>query len=306
MEMIRLQIQILILLAIGYLFGKKQWITQSGARQLNSLVMNLILPASIFRSFLSGADTQVIASSLHILMLSIIIQILMVLVSHWVCRSIKNRSQAVNLEYATMSNNSGTLGMIVAQAAFGEPGVLYSSIYVLPVRILMWSWGVALFNRDHKLKARDLIIKVLTNPCMIAIFLGIGMLFAAQSGFALPLWLDRTVASLAGCNTALIMIVIGVILSDIPVRSIFMPDVWLYCLLRLVLIPAAFWLLSQWIGIDGIPMAVCVLELAMPAPITMSMLAQRHDCDPAYSSKLIFLSTLLSMITLPVWAILLV
>lgn len=306
MEMIRLQIQILILLAIGYLFGKKQWITQSGARQLNSLVMNLILPASIFRSFLSGADTQVIASSLHILMLSIIIQILMVLVSHWACRSIKNRSQAVNLEYATMSNNSGTLGMIVAQAAFGEPGVLYSSIYVLPVRILMWSWGVALFNRDHKLKACDLIIKVLTHPCMIAIFLGIGMLFAAQSGFALPLWLDRTVASLAGCNTALIMIVIGVILSDIPVRSIFMPGVWLYCLLRLVIIPAAFWLLSRWIGIDGIPMAVCVLELAMPAPITMSMLAQRYDCDPAYSSKLIFLSTLLSMITLPVWAMLLV
>ena len=80
-----------------------------------------------------------------------------------------------------------------------------------------------------------------------------------------------------------------------------------YCiaLFRLVLIPIAIGCLLAFIGISGLPLGICVLESAMPAPVTMAILSQKYDVDERFASELIFLSTVLSMITLPLWTIVL-
>lgn len=305
MNMIILQLQILILLGIGYWFGKKKWITRKGASQLNFLVMNLILPASIFKSFETKLTYDIVSSSFFILVYSLIIQAVAILISRLVWLWVKDHGKRANLEYGTMSNNSGTLGMVIAEAAFGSEGVLFASIYVLPVRVLMWSYGIALYSKEEASDWKQLLKKVVFHPCLIAIVLGLIYMFAHSYGFEMPAVADKVISSLAGCNTVLIMLVIGVVLSEIPVRSLMDSKVWLYCALRLVGFPLLAWGLFSLFGIGGIAMKVCVLELAMPAPVTMNLLADKYHCDGAFSSKMIFLSTLLSMISLPLWTVIL-
>lgn len=305
MDMIRLQTKILCFLAIGWLMGRKNWISQATAKQMNFLVANLILPCSIFISFLIEPTDEIIHSTLTIFILSFGIQILMLFVSPLLWKNIRDPKHKINLEYATVSNNAGTLGTIISQAAFGQIGVLYASIYAIWLRIVMWSYGITIYQSDKQMDIRTLSKKVLFHPCMIAIELGILCMVGQYFGLQFPFILEETIADLGKCNTVMIMLIIGVILSQIDFRDVFQKDVILYCLFRLLIIPAALGCLLAMIGVRGLPLGICVLESAMPAPVTMAILSQKYDVDEQFSSELIFLSTLLSMVTLPLWTVVL-
>lgn len=305
MEMIRLQIEILCFLMIGWIMGRKKWISSTTARQMNFLVVNLILPCSIFNSFLIEPTSEILRSTLTIFVLSFFIQILMIFVSPLLWKKIRDPQHKINLEYATVSNNAGTLGTIVSQAAFGQAGVLYASIYAIWLRIVMWGYGITIYQSNQKMSAKALIKKVVFHPCMIAIELGVICMIGQYFGFRLPLIAEETIADLGSCNTVLVMLIIGVILSQIDIRDVFQKDVLWYCLLRLIVIPTVLAGLLFAIGVHGLPLAICVLESAMPAPVTMAILSQKYNVNELFASELIFLSTLLSMITLPLWTMIL-
>lgn len=301
--MFQLQIQILVYLLIGWGFAKKNWLTQSTVKQLNFLVMNLILPCSIFHAFQSPQAQAISQQDLFfMLMIAIFLQVIMILISHWLWRFIKEPKQRLNLEYGTMFNNSGTLGMVIGQAAFGEIGVLYTSLFALPLRIGMWSYGLMVYSRQSQANFKVALKKVAINPCFLATTLGLVSLFLQEQGIILPNLVTSIISSLGQCNTVLIMIVIGATLSEISFQDLNFSLTALYCGLRLVIIPLVltliFWALNN---LGEISSKICVLELAMPAPVTMAMLSQKYETDPLFASKLIFFSTIASMFTLPLW-----
>lgn len=303
MEMIQMQIQILVFLIIGWIFGRKGWISRTSAGQLNFLVMNLILPCSIFHAFCTPLTEEILQSASWILVLACLLQVGFWIVSKLIWKRIPDKSEQINLEYGTVCNNAGTLGMVIGQAAFGSEGVLYTSIYAIPLRMVLWGYGLPLYTKSDTLKGKQLAKKVLTNPCMIAIVAGILMMAASSAGFILPSVVDSIITSLAQCNTPMIMIVIGVILSDLPLKDLTGKEPALYCLIRLVFLPALCLVILQVLGIGGMPLKICVLETAMPAPVTMAMLSQRYRQNESFASRLVFLSTVLSMITLPLWTL---
>lgn len=303
--MIELQIQLLAFLLIGYFLGKRKIISRSGATQINALVMNLILPCSIFHSFQTALTKEILQSTFSILIIAILSQILFIFLSRWIWKGVSDPGKRLNLEYGTVSNNAGTLGLVVGQAAFGQEGALYTSIYAIPLRIVMWSYGLMLYNSKSTVRFSALLKKTLTNPCMIAIFAGILMMTAQSFGWVLPAMLDKIIASIGSCNTVLIMLVIGIILSDISVKDLFEPSVLLYTALRLVIIPAVCLMILALLHVCAMPLMIVTLEMAMPAPVTMAMLSQKYQVNEAFASKMIFLSTVLSMVTLSAWTALL-
>lgn len=90
MEMINLQLQIFLLLAIGYWLGKSGFLSKKTTNQLSALVINLILPASIVRSFQIEMTAEILESTLFVLILSTVIQILTVFVSKFIWKQVKN------------------------------------------------------------------------------------------------------------------------------------------------------------------------------------------------------------------------
>ena len=303
--MIELQIRLLIFLAAGYILGKKKVISKDGASAINVLVMNLFLPCSIFHAFETALTREIIESTFSILILAILLQIAAIFLSRVLWKIVKDPTERINLEYGTVSNNAGTLGLVVGQAAFGQEGALFTSIYAIPLRIVMWSYGLMMYSRAENVKWKDVLKKTAVNPCMIAIFAGIIMMTAQSFGFLLPDWLDTVIASFAGCNTVLIMVVIGVILSSVPLSDLLSSRLILYTLFRLILLPAACCGLLALFHVPSMPLMICTLETAMPAPVTMAMLSQKYKQNEQFASRMIFLSTVVSMFTLPLWTILL-
>lgn len=299
--MIELQIRLLVYLAIGWWIGKKKIIDQNGAAAINTLVMNLILPCSIFHAFETPLSKEILQSTFSILILAVLLQAASILISKPLYAKVKNTDQRLNLEYGTVSNNAGTLGLVVGQAAFGQQGALYTSIYAIPLRIVMWSYGLMMYSKSKEISWKDLLIKTATNPCMIAIFAGIIIMVLQSFGFALPEWIDTIISSIGSCNTVLIMIVIGIILSDLSIRDLFQPSAVVYTCIRLLILPVLTCLILAVFGVRGMPLMICTLECAMPAPVTMAMLSQKYKRDEAFASRMIFLSTIASMVTLPLW-----
>lgn len=299
MEMINLQIQIFLLLGIGYFLGKKKMVNANTRRQMTDLLMNLVLPAAIIRSFQLELTSELLTSTFVVLILSVVIQFGYILLNKFLWKGCKNRKWRTNLEYGTVVNNAGTMGMVIAEAAFGEEGLLFASVFMIPVRIMMWSYGITLYNKDGEKKG--LWKKVLLHPCIVAIYIGIILMLLQSNGITLPGWAQSTLNSVANCNTALCMIVIGTILSEVKVKDMF--DKWtaIYAGVRLIALPALLFVCLKWLPLAALPVNVCIIEAAMPAPSTMAMLAQKYDMDAQFASKMIFVSTLVSLFTLPLW-----
>lgn len=115
-------------------------------------------------------------------------------------------------------------------------GVLYTSIFLIPMRIVMWSAGTTYFVAGETVEKRKAIKNVLTYPCLVAIYLG---LLCMVTQVQLPSMILNTVKYIGNCNSALTMFIVGTTLTDAPLKSIVSRDTVKFSLLRLALLPAA-------------------------------------------------------------------
>lgn len=235
MDMISLQIQIFLLILLGYILAKLKVIGRTLRGQLSSMVLKVILPASIIRSFELEMSLDILLSCMKVLTASILIQILYAICIRIFWKNQKNEKRKVCLEYATMVSNAGFMGMPIAEAAFGAQGLLYASIFLIPQRIAMWSVGLSLFSKSSSKK--ELIQKVLFHPCIVALGIGVLLMFAQMAGFHLTGPVDDALKSVGSCSTALSMMVVGAILADVPVKEMLDRTCLIYSLIRTVILP---------------------------------------------------------------------
>ncbi|HRM90055.1 MAG TPA: AEC family transporter, partial [Thomasclavelia ramosa] len=222
-----LQFEIFILMIIGYILRKTNIISKEHRKSLTDLVIYIVLPANIIYSFMIKMDTQIIKSGLTILIVSIIIQFACQVFGKYFFIKATKRQQSV-LQYGTICSNAGFMGSPLIQGLYGLDGLLFASIYLIPQRIVMWSGGVACFTNA---KGKDVIKKVITHPCIIAVFIG---LFIMISQIQLPSFLKVSIQSLSNCTMALSMIVIGGILAEIKIRDVINRLTLYYSFIRLI------------------------------------------------------------------------
>lgn len=298
-ELISLQLRMFLIMLVGLFFRKKNIISDEGKKNLTDLVIYLILPCNIVKSFLIEFDGSTLKNFGLILIISVLIQIYCAILARLLYRRTTEGHRPV-LKYATVASNSGFLGNPVAEGVFGSMGLALASIYLIPQRIVMWSAGVSYFTGGADRKT--VIRRVVTHPCIIAVFLGLGFMLAQVS---LPPFLDASLRDVGNCNTAMSMLVIGTILADVRFRDMFDMSLFLFSGLRLVLIPLAVYAGCLLCRVDGLVTGVSVLLAAMPAASTTAILAAKYEGDAVYASKCVVLTTVLSLIATPVWSMIL-
>ena len=199
--------------------------------------------------------------------------------------------------FALLCSNAGFLGNPVAEGLYGLEGLALANIYLIPMRALMWSSGVALFSGSHDWK--DTLKKVLTHPCIVAVALGIvGMLLELK----LPELIMKPIGYLSNCNTALSMLVIGMILARLEPSQFLDKTVLLLSLHRLVILPALLLAVCSLLPISPMARNISVILAAMPVAANTSIIADKYDQDPLYGTKLVVVSTLLSIPTTLAWS----
>ena len=202
------------------------------------------------------------------------------------------------MTYGMICSNSSFIGIPVAEALYGSLGVMYTSIYQIPIRFTMWTAGLSLFTQVDK---KDACRKLAKHPCIIAIFVGFFLMLLPVS---LPSFLQNTIASVSRCTIPLSMFVIGAILADADIRTIFTKKTLYFTLLRLILFPLFIFLVLKPFHLDPLLVSICVIMSGMPAGSTTSVLADKYGCDPVFASQIIFVSTLFSIFTIPVLGLL--
>ena len=290
--------QLFLLLALGLLFKRKHILDGSFQRGLTELIIKLVLPCSIIQSFRMEFNGEILRQTWQILAVSTTLQLGCWGLALALYRQ-RDPSKQPALRYATLCSNAAFLGSPVVDGIFGSQGLLLSSIYLTPQRIAMWTVGLGFFTKGSKQK---LWKKVLGNPCIDAVFIGLALLLTQ---WQLPEVLGSTIRSLGNCNTALSMFLIGMICADVDRQDFLDVDSLYFSAVRLVLIPGLLLLGCRLAGTAELVTDVSVVLAAMPAGGTTAILAAKYGGNARFAAGCVTVSTLLSLLAVPAWCLVL-
>ena len=231
-----------------------------------------------------------------VLLMAVLAQVVSFLLSRLLYRRFDAGEKCVN-QYATVCSNSGFMGNPLAEGVFGETGLLYASIFLIPQRIVMWTAGVSSFQKTES--GKTAYRKILTHPCMVATYIGMVIMV-----FQIPLpgVLGDTILAFSNCCTAMTMVYIGTILTDVDFRELFGKHQIFFAAIRLALIPALVYGICRLTGMDALITGVSTLLSATPAGSTTSLLAAKYGADEKAAARCVVFTTALSAVTIPVWS----
>lgn len=297
-ELGSLQLTLFALMLTGAVLKKRGVIDEAGKRCLSDLCINIVIPCNIFKSCLIEFNMDILRSCSLLLLSAVLMQVLCLLLNRSLFERYDSQRKKV-LQYCTIVPMSGFLGNPIAEGIYDQVGVLYTSIFLIPMRIVMWSMGTSYFVAGEGTDKKKVLKNVLTHPCLVAIYLGI---LCMVTQIQLPSVITETVRYIGNCNSALSMFIVGTILTDVPLRAIFSRDTVLFSVLRLGLLPAAALGLGLLLGLETAPLGVSVLMTGMPAGATAAIFAAKYGSDAPFATRCVVFTTLLSMVTLPLWA----
>lgn len=292
-NMVNAQLILLVYLGVGMYCSKKQMIDQVTKKKLVDFILKITLPCMIFNSFNKPLTPDVLQKTAMAFFVAFCIAIL-----SYVCGKILyNRypdDRKSILQYCTLVNNSGFLGMPMVSAVYGAEGLLYASIFIIPNRIMMWTAGLSLFTAsDFKSKCKNIFL----NPCIITVVLGLGRRLL---NIPVPEFLDKAIANIGAVTSPLSMIVIGTMLVGISWKTLLEPSIFYLAAVRLAGLPLIALVLMKLLHFDPMLTGVSLILTGMPAGSTSALLAAKYGADEDYASRCIITTTLLSLVTIPI------
>jgi predicted permease len=206
---------------------------------------------------------------------------------------------------AVSYGNVAYLGIPVLRSAFGDQilpeATMISSVYVF----WMFTLGIFLveYFGDHKVHFRELLLRLVTNPLLIAVFIG---LFIAVNHIQLPKVFSAGLDILANSVTAVVLFSLGLFMGKQPFGKFrdWLP-VLAFSLIILFVLPLLFWAVLKPFTDISVSKA-WILEAAMPMGLTAYALCIKYRLDTEFASRTVVLSTLLALLSLPVWLVFLV
>ncbi len=299
-HLLQLELIMTLLVLAGVFLRRQGTITNQGRDCLTDILMIVILPCNIFLSFKTDVEQDGLRSFLITILISVFVMLLVsVLGKLLYCR--KGDSQSKVLRYALVNSNALFIGLPVIQSLLGSEGVLQQTMYMIFVRMFCWSYGLSLYT-GVKSDWKASVKRLAKNPCVIAAEFGFVMM---MTGFRLPSFLDRTLQYASDCMMAMSMLLIGVVLADMDYRQILRSDIWAFTFVRLVLVPALVLAGCALLRAPYIVTATCTLMSGMPAASLTAVLAARYRGDSELGALLVAVSTIMSILTIPVWFIIL-
>lgn len=290
--MLNLQLSLFAIMLVGFFCRKKGLIDPKTRGVLSDLLINIILPCNIISSFDIEVTDKLLKSAGMVFAIYMGVQFFSYLVSLVAYRKVPMDQQVI-LRHGTITSNAGFLGNPITYGVFGAEGLLYASIALIPVRIFLWSAGLSLYTKTD---SKSAVKNLMTHPCVVSVFIGFALMFAP---FELPNFVTRTINSIGGCTTAISMMVIGAILADINLKNIPIKLLSYYSFIRLIFIPAVVFIVLSVFKVEPLLTGVCTLLSGMPAASMTAILAAKYDGNSEFGSQVVFFSTMLSMVTIP-------
>lgn len=200
-----------------------------------------------------------------------------------------------------MLGNTSFMGYPIVLALLGEEGLFYAVITGgLVFEIVAWILGRMIIGRTGSLARSGSLRQALCNPGVISIAIGL-VLFITQLRIPEPIY--STMRMLSGATSPLAMIVVGLMLSRSKMKEVLsQKTVYVSAAIKLLVTPLLLLLLLRSLGLSGMLQAIPVLKFAMPTAAYVAMFSAELGNDDKMASHLVFVTSLLSVLTIPLIA----
>lgn len=299
---------LLLMMLTGVFVYKKKWIGEEGSANISKLVVNVFNPLLVIGGVLGDTEAisrEKIIGNVQLVILYYVIAIVFGILLAWVLHPPKNL-KSIYILMATFSN-LGFMGIPVARSLYGSEGVVYVSFYILLYNVIVYTYGMALARRAAREKngmtreeksSLAVSLKRIINPGVVAALLAL-VIFA--TGIQVPAPVVSLCGYMGDTTIPLSMMMIGISIAKADLKS-YLKDMRMYAfiLLRMVALPITIALLMRDMGFDQVVFGVFIIELAMPIGSVIGLFAKECGADDAYCMKGTVLSTLASIITIPI------
>ena len=318
---------VLIIILIGFIFTKKKILSEVTAENLSKIILFLAIPALSYNAFMQDMDSEKLNQSMSLLIWSIIIHLALIFISSIIFKKY-GKSEKDVLRMITIFGSTTVFGIPVIQAVYGDLGAMYASVFNLPYRALLYTYGYITIS-EVKLKKEN-IGKIISNPVIVATFLGMGVwifqkylpqISIKENGIVrdygilridkTAYWLFKPMQYLAALNAPLSWLSIGITLAGVPLGETLKSKIsWKYSILKVSIIPMV--LISLFVGlklivgyeISYIAVATIVIMMATPAATVIATYAINFRKEPLLVSSCSLASSILAVVMIPAFIVL--
>ena len=286
---------ILFAMAMGYLARRLGYLGGETDQKLSKIILNITMPCLIVASVATGDELPGAAEILSVLKVAAVFYGMELLLSAVVPRLLGGTDKQKGVwRYTLVFPNMAFIGYPVAVALFGPEALFYAVILVLPFNLLAYSLGPLMLAGRAKFRWQQL-----TSPCIVASVIA---LVVALGHIRLPAIVGECAGFVGNLTTPLSLLVVGSLLAGLSVGKVFAsPRLWALTAVRLLVLPALLWLLLGWMNVEPPMVAgIAVILMAMPTAVNGSMLSMEYGGDTECMAQITFLTTLVSIITIPV------
>lgn len=298
---IQQMIVMLIIIFIGYFFTKKGKLNELSSRHISGLVVNVCNPAMLVCS--AFGDEPKISGSLllNALLATLLLYAILLLAGFLIPRLMRYpKEEHYIYHFLTVYGNVGFLGIPLVSAVLGSSALIYVSINVLIFNILFYLTGLNIIRKKAGVTAasgpKDILSKLINTGTVSALFTIIFYL----SDFNVPMIITNTLDYTGRATTFLSMLVLGIAVAQMPLKEIFchIKD-YMFIAIRMIVLPILCVLILRTFVTDQLILGVCCLMISVPAANLPLMCSKEYGLRTAELTRMIILSTLLSVLTIP-------
>mgnify|MGYP002626042401 CR=1 FL=1 len=280
----------LVMMSVGVILFKLGHVDEKGVAQLSNLALYVATPCVVIQSLAIDFDPDRLSTGALVIAFYLGIFFASVAIGRIGC----GKADRVGA-FAVVFSNAGFVGIPLIQGILGDEWVFYVTMTMVAGTLTFWTYGVYLMSAD---KTEVSLRKILTNPNLIAVIIGLVLFFAPVE---LPYVVAKAIAGMANLNTGLGMVILGATLGASNVR-LMLADTRLYkaMALRLVVVPLVCIPILMLMPVEFEVRMVMMIISAAPVASATSMLALKYGGDYAYGTGLAVCSTIASMVTMPI------
>ena len=286
---------LLIILVIGFIANKTNIIDEQGNKNLSKITLNITQGTMILSSVMNATPSMSSGELLTLVGVSFLMYVILFILSfviRWLLRVPKK--DGYTYQFAVMFGNVGFMGYPIVSSLLGTEAIFYVALFNIPFNILIYSLGIFLISGGdgYKFKPKSLI-----NVPFISTFIAIGIFL-----FKIPIPAPVSGATnlLGGMVVPAAMLVIGSSLGKISLKDI-LGDWRVYAFLPLSLIvsPVIIWAILRTFVTSPLILSVAVIIAAMPVAANSTMLSMAYNGNETLASKTVFMTTVVSVVTIP-------
>ncbi len=291
-----------LIIAVGFIASRCGVINQEGSRMLSKLVISVTFPAYVLGSAMSNTTASP-ASVFTMLGLSCAHYLLLFVIVAFLPRLLRIPARQVGTyRFMFCFANTGFIGFPVVAAILGEEAVFTATLFNLPFNLLSYTIGVVMVSSAVGGKTK-LDLKLFLSPTVLSCVLAI---IIALVPVDWPDLLINTCQTLGAVTTPAALIIIGSTIAGMPLRQLAgSPRLYFLAFFRLVFMPLLVWAILRPFLQDPIILGVMVLLAGMPVATNGTMISLTYGGDHELMSQGTFLTTVLSLVTIPLMALLL-